>query len=189
MEEMADGSSPRRRALRRVNVHIEIRRLDADGNDIHRRIRGTSQERESEIVVGPQVVPAEEQVLNFRREGAAGNVEASVRLSELGQWIEDLLVLDNDGGRPKEEKNEEERGCGFHRNMAICRFEEVVRVGGDPQMRKIRHAVAVGTAKKRDCCDGGSGRHGHRLPARSEGRRCRRGIGKNDPFKTYLRAV
>ena len=101
-----------------MNEDIQIWDRERNGHESLRRIQGPQREDVRDIRVGLQIVSVEEQLLQFRRQGAPGNLEAAVRGSELGERIGRRLTCHHQGAGRQDHEGEQEGGSRVHENTA-----------------------------------------------------------------------
>src|SRR5437879_1071219 len=93
-----------------MNENIEIWRCEGYGHESLRRIRGLRREYEGDIRVRLQIIPMEEEPLQFGRPCTAGNREATVRRSKLGERVGHEMAFEQGGGGRQDLERGQERG-------------------------------------------------------------------------------
>src|SRR3989442_13137977 len=99
-----------------MNENIEIWRCKGYGHESLRRIRGLRREYEGDIRVRLQIIPMEEEPLQIGRQCTAGNREATVRRSKLGERVGHEMSFDHEGGGGQDHEREQDSGSSPHEN-------------------------------------------------------------------------
>src|SRR2546428_272576 len=115
-EDVINGTAPCLGRVTRMNEDMQIWGRERNGHESLRRIRGPRWEDVCDIRIGLQIISMEEQLLQFRRQGTSGNLEAAVRGSELGERIGHRLACDHQDAGCQDHEGEQERGSRVHEN-------------------------------------------------------------------------
>src|SRR6267378_4700396 len=87
-------------------------------------MRGPFGHEERNVMVRPQFVPVEKELLKFRRQGPTGDREPSVRPTKLSKRVGNHLTLDHDRGGCEEDETEQKCGPHLHGSVTATRSDD-----------------------------------------------------------------